>query len=239
MPSESSYYKRLKLLMPLALLVVAQIASGQGTTTLLRLQRSTAEAEIEQNRQSMANNVWDAAAGDPRDVWKYPNTASCLVVYQDGKYALEKREERTLGHPKVKSAVGVLAADDLQQLKAILDNEDLKKITTPKAPDLPADTQVVREIETLDAQIGHGGTVQQFTTVKERVKTGALISMTSGPSTGMDTYLDNGAPYKKTLSPLMKWFEELQKKSKSALKESKPQYCVPMNIREADDWSEE
>jgi hypothetical protein len=231
MPSESSYYKRLKLLMPLALLVVAQIASGQGTTTLLRLQRSTAEAEIEQNRQSMANNVWDAAAGDPRDVWKYPNTASCLVVYQDGKYALEKREERTLGHPKVKSAVGVLAADDLQQLKAILDNEDLKKITTPKAPDLPADTQVVREIETLDAQIGHGGTVQQFTTVKERVKTGALISMTSGPSTGMDTYLDNGAPYKKTLSPLMKWFEELQKKSKSALKESKPQYCVPMNIR--------
>jgi hypothetical protein len=217
--------------MPLALLVVAQIASGQGTTTLLRLQRSTAEAEIEQNRQSMANNVWDAAAGDPRDVWKYPNTASCLVVYQDGKYALEKREERTLGHPKVKSAVGVLAADDLQQLKAILDNEDLKKITTPKAPDLPADTQVVREIETLDAQIGHGGTVQQFTTVKERVKTGALISMTSGPSTGMDTYLDNGAPYKKTLSPLMKWFEELQKKSKSALKESKPQYCVPMNIR--------
>jgi hypothetical protein len=217
--------------MPLALLVVAQIASGQGTTTLLRLQRSTAEAEIEQNRQSMANNVWDAAAGDPRDVWKYPNTASCLVVYQDGKYALEKREERTLGHPKVKSAVGVLAADDLQQLKAILDNEDLKKITTPKAPDLPADTQVVREIETLDAQIGHGGTVQQFTTVKERVKTGALISMMSGPSTGMDTYLDNGAPYKKTLSPLMKWFEELQKKSKSALKESKPQYCVPMNIR--------
>lgn len=231
MPSESAYYKRLKLLMPLALLAVAQIASGQGTTTLLRLQRSTAEAEIEQNRQSAANNVWDAAAGDPRDVWKYPNTASCLVVYNDGKYAFEKREEHTLGHPKVKSAVGVLAADDLQQLKAILENEDLKKVTTPKAPDLPADTQVVREIETLDAQIGHGEAVQRFTFLKERVKTGALISATSGASTGMDTYLDNGAPYKKTLNPLMKWFEELQKKSKSTLKESKPQYCVPMNIR--------
>jgi hypothetical protein len=217
--------------MPLALLAVAQIASGQGTTTLLRLQRSTAEAEIEQNRQSAANNVWDAAAGDPRDVWKYPNTASCLVVYNDGKYAFEKREEHTLGHPKVKSAVGVLAADDLQQLKAILENEDLKKVTTPKAPDLPADTQVVREIETLDAQIGHGEAVQRFTFLKERVKTGALISATSGASTGMDTYLDNGAPYKKTLNPLMKWFEELQKKSKSTLKESKPQYCVPMNIR--------
>ncbi len=99
-----------------------------------------------------------------------------------------------------------MAADDLQRLKAILDNEDLKKVTTPKAPVLPADTQVIREIETLDAQINRAGSIQQFTTVKERVKTGALISATSGPSNGMDTYLDNGAPYKKTLSPLMKWF---------------------------------
>ncbi|MBZ5616568.1 MAG: hypothetical protein LAO23_21385 [Acidobacteriia bacterium] len=231
MPSESAYYKNLKRLMPLALLVIAQIASGQSIPILLRLQRSTAEAAIDQNRQSMGNNVWDAATGDPRDVWKYPNTAACLVVYNDGKYAFEKREEHTLGHPKIKSEAGVLAADDLQQLKSILENEDLKKITTPKAPELPADTQVVREIETLDAQIGHEGTVQRFTFLKERVKTGALISATSSLSTGMDTYLDNGAPYKKTLNPLMKWFEELQKKSKSTLKESKPQYCVPMNIR--------
>lgn len=231
MPSESAYYKNLKRLMPLALLVIAQIASGQSIPILLRLQRSTAEAAIDQNRQSVGNNVWDAATGDPRDVWKYPNTAACLVVYNDGKYAFEKREEHTLGHPKIKSEVGVLAADDLQQLKSILENEDLKKITTPKAPELPADTQVVREIETLDAQIGREGTVQRFTFLKERVKTGALISATSSLSTGMDTYLDNGAPYKKTLNPLMKWFEELQKTSKSRLKESKPQYCVPMNIR--------
>lgn len=231
MPSESAYYKNLKRLLPLALLGIAQIASGQSIPILLRLQRSTAEAEIDQNRQSVGNNIWDAATGDPRDVWKYPNTAACLVVYNDGKYAFEKREEHTLGHPKIKSEVGVLAADDLQQLKSILENEDLKKITTPKAPELPADTQVVREIETLDAQIGHEGTVQRFTFLKERVKTGALISATSSLSTGMDTYLDNGAPYKKTLNPLMKWFEELQKKSKSTLKESKPQYCVPMNIR--------
>ena len=231
MPSESAYYKNLKRLLPLALLVIAQIASGQSIPILLRLQRSTAEAAIDQNRQSVGNNVWDAATGDPRDVWKYPNTAACLVVYNDGKYAFEKREEHTLGHPKIKSEVGVLAADDLQQLKSILENEDLKKITTPKAPELPADTQVVREIETLDAQIGREGTVQRFTFLKERVKTGALISATSSLSTGMDTYLDNGAPYKKTLNPLMKWFEELQKTSKSGLKESKPQYCVPMNIR--------
>ena len=227
MPSESGFKKGLKLLMPVGLLLVAQIASAQA---LLRLQRSTAEAEIQENRQSLGNDVNNAAQEISRDTWKYPNTASCLVVYQDGKYGLEKRDEHTVGSPKIKSAEGVLAADDLQRLKAILDDEELKKITTPKAPVLPADTQVIREIETLDAQINHAGTVQQFTTVKERVKTGALISATSGPSTGMDAYLDNGAPYKKTLSPLLKWFEELQKKNKSALKESKSQYCVSMNI---------
>jgi hypothetical protein len=231
MPSESAYYKRLNLLMSLGLLMVAQIASAQGTTTLLRLQRSTATAEIQENRQSAGNNVWDAASGDPRDVWRYPNSASCLVVYQDGKYAFEKREERTLGDPKIKSAEGVLAADDLERLKTILEDDSLKQVMTPKAPVLPADTQAIREVETLDAQINHSGIVQRFTTVKERVKTGALISATSGPSNGMDAYLDNGAPYKKTLNPLMKWFEDLQKKSKSALKESKPQYCIPMNIR--------
>jgi hypothetical protein len=231
MLSESAYYKRLKLLIPLGLLVVAQIAGGQRIPILLRLQRSTAQAEIEQNRQSLGNDINAVASQGPSsDVWKYPNTTSCLVVYDDGKYAFEKREEHTLGHPKIKSAEGVLTADDLQRLKTILEDEELKKITTPKAPVLPADTQVLREAETLEAQIYRAGAAQRFTMVKERVKTGALISATSGPSTGMDTYLDNGAPYKKTLSPLMKWFEELQKKNKSALKESKPQYCVPMNI---------
>ncbi len=228
MPNHPAYNNKLKLLMPIGLLLVAQIASAQA---LLRLQRSTAEAEIQENRQSLGNDVNAAASNSsPADVWKYPNTASCLVVYNDGKYAFEKREEHTLGNPKIKSAEGVLAADDLQRLKAILDDAELKKITTPKAPVLPADTQVIREVETLDAQVNHAGTVQQFTTVKERVKTGALISATSGPSTGMDTYLDNGAPYKKTLGPLMKWFEEFQKKSKLAMKDSKPQYCIPMNI---------
>jgi hypothetical protein len=96
-------------------------------------------------------------------------------------------------------------------------------------PDLPADAQALREVESLDAQIDRAGGGQHFTTVRERVKTGAA-GVSSGPSTGMDTYLDNGAPYKKALGPLLKWFEGLEKKSKSDLKESKPQYCVPMNI---------
>jgi hypothetical protein len=153
-----------------------------------------------------------------------------VVVFGDGKYVLEKRDEATVGKPKVKRAEGNLGADDLQRLKAILDDEALKNVRTPKMPDLPADAEAIREVDSLDAQIDRAGTSQRFTTVKERVKTGALTSATSGPSNGIDAYLDNGAPYKKALSPLMKWFERLEKKSKSDMKDSKPQYCVPMNI---------
>ncbi len=232
MAEESRYHKGLERLVLLGLLVAAQIASSQQIRTLLWLQRSTAELETEENRQSAGRNIWDAAkTSDPQDVQKYPNSASCLVVYTDGKYFFEKRDERTLGRAKVKVAEGTLAADDLQRLRTILDDEAVKKLTTPKAPDLPSDTQAVRNIERLDVQIDRAGTVQRFTTVKERVKTGALISATSGASTGMDTYLDNGAAYKKTLNPLLKWFDELGKKNKSAFKQSQPQYCAAMNMR--------
>jgi len=219
-----------KLLPVMVVLMASEIGACQSATApLLRLQESRAYLNIDTNVQH-GQGMWGITFGNPGDVWNYPNSLSCLVVYGDGKYVLEKRDEPVLGKPKVKRAEGSLGADDLQRLKGILDDEALKKVKTPKMPDLPADAQAVRDIETLDAQIDHGGTSQRFTTVKERVKTGALISATSGPSTGMDVYLNNGEPYKKTLTPLMKWFEGLEKKSKSELKESKPQYCAPINI---------
>jgi hypothetical protein len=211
-------------------LMVANFGSSQGPSSqLLRLQRSKAYLDIASNAKH-AQGMYGITYGNPGDVWNYPNSLACLVVYGDGRYVLEKREEQTLGKPKVKSAEGTLTDAELQNLKGILEDEALKKVTTPKMPGLPSDTQALREVESLDAQIDHGGTEQRFTTVRERVKTGATTSMTATASNGMDTYLDNGAPYKKVLSPLMKWFEGLEKKSKSALKESKPQYCVPMNI---------
>jgi len=219
-----------KLLLVLGILVLSEICACQDASTpLLRLQRSRAYLDIDANAQH-GMGLWGITYGNPGDIWHYPNSLSCVVVYGDGRYVLEKREEATVGKPKVKRAEGNLGADDLQLLKAILDNDALKSVTTPKFPDLPADAQALRELDSLDAQIDRAGTTQRFTTVKGRVKTGALISATSGPSTGIDTYLDNGALYKKALSPLMKWFEGLEKKSKSDMKESKPQYCVPMNI---------
>jgi hypothetical protein len=216
---------------PLGLLVLAQVTMGQDpSTALLTLQRSRASLDI-QSSAKHARGMEGLTYGNPGDVWNYPNSLSCLVVYGTGRYVFEKRDEQTVGKPKVKSVEGSLSAEDLQQLKAILDDEALKGIKTPTMPDLPADTAALREIESLDLQIDRGGTAQHFTTMKRRIKIGASSGFTTqGASTGMDTYQDNEAPFKKTLSPLLKWFDGLQKKSKSELKESKPQYCRPINI---------
>jgi len=210
--------------------VLVPLADGQETKTpLLQIQRLRAELETQTNTMSIGRNAYDSAfKGDQQlDMKQYPNSATCLLVYEDGKYFIEKREEHTLGKPKAKSAEGLLSADDLQHLKAILDDEDLKKITQPKALELPPDTQTLTEAERLDVQVARAATSQQFMLTKERVKTGATRSVSSSAAlSGMDTLLDNGAPYKKTLAPLLKWFDELGKRNK--LKETKPQYCQAM-----------
>jgi hypothetical protein len=222
------YDKGFKLLTLVGLLILAQTAAAQGSTTLLRMQRSRASLNIDSNAQH-GQGMNGITYGNPGDVWSYPNSASCLVVYNDGRYVLEKRDEQTVGRPKVKSAEGMLNAGDLQDLQALLDDEEIKKLRTPKVPDLPNDAKAVREMTTMNLEITRAGIPQTFATVQERVMTGGT-SMSSGPANGLDTFLDNGAPYKKTLNPLIKWFEALEKKSKSSLKESKPQYCTPISV---------
>ena len=219
--------KRLLALVPVALAFFANIATCQDSSSpLLRLQRSKADLNLETNVVH-AQGMNGITYGKGGDVSTYPNSLSCLVVYSDGKYVLEKRDEQTVGKPKVKSAQGTLAADDLQRLKGILDDENFKKIVSPKPPDMP-NNATIREIESIDAQIDRGPNAQHITTLKERLKMGA--SEFGGVTNGMDTYIDNAAPFQKTLNPLMKWFEGLEKKSKSDLKDSKPQYCSPIGI---------
>ena len=223
-------YRELRLILLLGLLVLVPLAYAQETKTLLQIQRLKAELETESNSMSIGRNAYETGFKGEQglDVHQYPNSATCLLVYEDGRFVIEKREEHTLGKPKAKSAEGVLAADDLEHLKAILENEELKKITMPKALDLPPDAQALKEAERLDVQVARAATLQQFTFMKERVKTGVSRSVSSSAAlSGMDTLLDNGAPYKKTVAPLLKWFDELAKKNK--LKESKPEYCQAMS----------
>ncbi len=220
-------FDRLLTLLPLlAVLLMADNAMSQSSTPLLRLQRSKAYLNLETNVVH-AQGMNGITYGKGRDVSSYPNSLSCLTVHSDGKYVFEKRDEQTVGKPKVKTAEGTLGADDLQHLKTILDDDNLKKLATPKPPDIP-NNATIREIESMDAQIDHAGTTQRLTTIKERLKMGA--SEFGGATNGMDTYLDNAASFQKTLNPLMKWFDGIEKKSKSDFKDSKPQYCAPMNI---------
>ncbi|MGA7564546.1 MAG: hypothetical protein WBW53_00560 [Terriglobales bacterium] len=215
----------LPLVLGLLLLAAATFAQ-ESATPLLKLQSSKADLNLDTNvvhGQGMTGITY----GKSGDVFSYPSSLACLVVYGDGKFVIEKREEPTLGKPKIKTAEGTLDANDLQHLKSILDDDNLKKIVTPKAPEMP-NNATLREVESIDAQIDRAGTVQSITTIKERLKMGA--SEFGGVTNGMDTYLDNGAPFQKTLNPLLEWFEGLEKKNKSDFKDAKPRYCAPMNL---------
>lgn len=227
--SKCGRYHILQSFFVLSFLFLANVADAQAPKPLLQIQRMRAELESDSMAISNGRNSYDAGFNGSQslDVRQYPNSATCLVVYEDGKYFYEKRDEHTVGKPKAKSAEGILSPDDLQHLKTILDDEQLKKLSMPKALDLPTDARVLKEAERLDVQIDRAGTAQQFSFSRERVSTGASITgASSGGLSGMDTMLDNGTAYKKTVAPLLKFSDEVGKKNK--LKDSKPQYCQAM-----------
>lgn len=207
-------------------LVLVPLANSQNSKPLLQMQRMRAELESVSNAMSSGNNSYSSGlnGSDAMDVRRYPNSAVCVVVYDDGKYFVEKKEERN-GRTKAKSGGGSLTADELQQLRSILDQEDLKKIPMPKAPEIPSDSQTLKEAERLDVEVDRDTAQQQFTFMRERLKTGAptITGAASGSMSGLDTFLDNEGPYKKTVEPLVKWFDEIGKKTK--LKDAAPQYC--------------
>ncbi len=227
-----------KAFRPIALgisLLLAHVSVGQ-EPTLLRLQLSKATIDIDATggmRASGGNILALGPSASEMGTSTYPNSASCVLVYNDGRYVLEKRDEHTVGKPKVKVAEGTLGGNDLQQLKSILESEGLKEVTGLKAPEPPENAQALREAEMMEVQINHEGTMQHFVAIKERFKTQAIgtSAVATAPSTGLDTYLDNASAYRKTLNPLIKWFEGLEKKSKSSFKESKPQYCTAMTMQ--------
>jgi hypothetical protein len=219
-------FEKVQLAVLLGFLLLVSLASAQQSKMLLKIQELRAEVETQTNTISIGRNAYDSGfnGSGGLDVQQYPHTATCVVVYDDGKYYLEKRNERSGKPTKAKSATGTLSADELQQLKAILDDGELKKIAMPKAVDMPEGVQELTEAQRLDVQVVRDAEIQQFSFLKERLRLGATITGSSpGGLSGTETVLDNGAPYKKAVSPLMKWFEGLGKKNK--LNESKPQYC--------------
>ena len=87
MPSKSVYPVRMKLLVLLGLLLLAQIASGQGARLLLRIQSLNVELETASNLMSSGNNAWDAVnLLMPDSTQKFPSSSTCLLVHEDGTW---------------------------------------------------------------------------------------------------------------------------------------------------------
>src|SRR5438105_15907544 len=104
---------KIQLPLLLGLLLWALLANGQAAKTLLQIQRLRAELQTDTNAISNGRNAYDSGFKGSQllDVSQYPNSASCVVVYDDGKYFLEKREDRGGRKHKAKATDGALAAD--------------------------------------------------------------------------------------------------------------------------------
>ena len=92
------FNKLLTLLPLLGILLLADMAVGQQSSTpLLTLQRSRAYLNLETNVvHGQGMNGITYGKGGMFDL----NSLSCVLVYGDGKFVLEKREETTVGKPK-------------------------------------------------------------------------------------------------------------------------------------------
>src|SRR5215470_9095236 len=104
MSTNYSLYRILKLIAVINLLLGVQVPVGQEHAILLRLQRSKMVAEIDATggARGQGGNIMSLNPADMGTA-TYPSSASCVAVYKDGRYVLEKREEKTVGSPRVKS----------------------------------------------------------------------------------------------------------------------------------------
>jgi hypothetical protein len=205
-----------------AALLLALGASAQKTSLpMLRFQRSNAYLESERAAPH-AQGLQGMTYGNPGTTAHYPNTLSCLLVYPDGRYILEKTEERTVRRPKTKRAEGTLAPEEMEQLKGILDSESFKGIATNPMPEMPDYTTTLREIEQVEAEVDRGRSFQTFTITRQRMKTNR--------SSGLDEWLDNAGKNKKLMEPFNKWVKDAEKKMKDGLKEAAPQHCRPVQV---------
>jgi hypothetical protein len=193
----------------------------QNSSPLLRFQRSAAYLETESSAPH-AQGMWGVTFGSPGDVSHYPNALSCVVIYGDGRYVLERTDEKSVGRPKSKRSEGILTPEEMQELKSILEAESFKTIKTQPMPPMPDYAVTVREIESINTEVNRETSVQQISITKERLKTNRM--------SGLDEWLNNTGQNEKLLSPLTKWLKDAEKKMKSGLKEATPQYCRPISI---------
>ena len=205
----------------LASALLAPAAIAQSSLPILRFQRSTAYLESERAAPH-ARGMEGMTYGNPGTTVHYPSMTSCTLVYPDGRYILEKTEERTVGKPKTKRAEGTLTPEEMEQLKTVLEAPEFKNLSTNPMPDIPDYATTMKEVEQIETEVYHGKDFQTFTITRQRMKT-------NNPS-GLDVWIENAGKSNKALGPFNNWMKNAEKKMKDGLKEAQPQYCRPVQI---------
>ncbi|HSE50112.1 MAG TPA: hypothetical protein VLA96_12970 [Terriglobales bacterium] len=206
----------------LALVLLALAATAQqNPLPILRFQRSNAYLESERaapHAQGMEGMTYN----NPGTTTHYPSMTSCMLVYPDGRYILEKIEERTVGKPKTKRSEGTFTPEELAQLKAVLEAPEFRSLATNPMPDIPDNATTMKEVEQTETEVYHGRDFQTFTITRQRMKTTS--------TSGLDIWIDNSGKSNKALGPFNKWMKDAEKKMKDGLKEAQPQYCHPVQV---------
>jgi hypothetical protein len=129
---------------------------------------------------------------------------TCVLVFPDGKYRLEKsfqREQNTA--PDSKVFLDTLPETSLKQLQSVLDDPKLAAIKTPEPP-----SSSVQDLDALGIIVPreHGLQNVNFMTAKER------------------------KPYKNDLEPFQNWMKDVDKRKVPQAKQEKANNCVAPQV---------
>ena len=129
----------------------------------------------------------------------YGMTRICIVVLPDGHYRMERTYQSAQGGaPETKVFVDTLPPEDLKNLQAALDNDDLLRIKTA-----PPRGGIIQNMDMLSLSVPREHTLQniQFETAAER------------------------KPYDKALKPFLNSLKAIQKRKVPAAKNEVPNDC--------------
>jgi len=85
-------------------------------------------------------------------------TRICVVVLADGHYRMERTFQGVQGGtPETKIVLDTLPAEDIKNLQAALDSEDLQRIKTP-----PARGGIIQEMDMLSLSMPREHTLQNI-----------------------------------------------------------------------------
>jgi hypothetical protein len=131
-------------------------------------------------------------------------TQTCVLVFPDGKYRLEKTfSPNSGGSPEVRVYLDQLPDANFKQLQAALDDSTFQQISTPESRG-----GIIQNMDILTASIPRDHTIQNFTFPNA----------------------DSRRQYEKSLKPLVNWMRATEKLKVQVAKSEKPTNCVAPRV---------